>query len=233
VKYDLLRPPEGVSKTRINLSNRAAFIVAACCALALLPSVCPAEPVLLLADPQSSQPQDLTLAKDRWTGHAGYVFGYKKLESKWSPAQNQVEFGVLDVDVLPPRWPVSLAAQLLASATDSIPDSANTFGDWSGVYELNLGLRKVFNQGKTWEPFVGGGFSIMGSAISTQMFDSYYQHNGTTGFGYWISGGIYWNFTRHWHVGLEAEYSSAELHLFDAKLDAGGLHALVMVGYHW
>jgi len=173
----------------------------------------------------------------RWSGHASYVLGYKMLNSKWSPIQNQLELGVLDLDLRPPAWPISLCGQLLLTYADSPPDVAGAGGDYSGVWEINLGVRKVFTLSDRFELFVGGGLAVVGASASSWVdlggtSAQVYEDSGT-GIGAWGGAGVYWNISDHWQVGIEVQYTWGEVDLFDERIDAGGFHALAMFGYHW
>lgn len=175
-------------------------------------------------------------AGEGWTGHLSYVIGYKRLESRWSPAANQFEFGLIDVDFGRRRWPVSIAEQFLMSYTGDTAEGLP--GNNSGTYELNLGLRKVFYPDRALQPFIGGGASLIGA--STGEFITFnrsesanVQEDGAVTAGFWAGAGLYWAFHQHWHTGLAVQYSWGKLRLAGKDLNAGGVHALGMVGYRW
>ena len=172
-----------------------------------------------------------------WAGHVSYVAGYKQFESDWAPVEGQFEFGVFDIDVQPPKWPVSLCTQLLVTYADSPPDLPGAFGDYSGAWEINLGVRKVFPVSQPISLFLGGGVSFLGASSSSWLDFGWgggqvYEDSDST-VGFWCSGGVYWNLSRHFHLGLELQYSQGEITLFHQELSAGGFHALGMFGYHW
>lgn len=172
-----------------------------------------------------------------WSGHASYVLGYKGLESAWEPVDHQVEWGLIDIDLKPPGWPISICGQLLLTYADEVPDLEQVRGDYSGVWELNLGARKVWQHSDVWQPFLGGGVSLLGGSASTFVetseggFQDY--EDSDYGLGAWAGGGLYWHFSRHWHAGIQLQYSWGEITLFSTKLNPGGFHALAMFGYHW
>lgn len=175
-------------------------------------------------------------AGDRWTGHFSYVIGYKRLEGGWSPAADQFELGLFDVDFGKRRWPVSIAGQLLLSYVGDTPQDLS--GDNSGTYEVNVGLRKVFNPDGAFQPFVGGGPSLIGA--STGEFIRFGRHesgnvqeDGAVTAGFWAGAGLYWAFHEHWHTGIAVQYSWGKLRLAGRELNAGGVHVLGMVGYRW
>jgi hypothetical protein len=85
------------------------------------------------------------------------VLGYKGLEKKWAPANDQVAFGVIDFDIKRADWPVSFAAQPLLTYDSKIPNLPGFAGDQSGTYEFNLGIRKLIGSLPRYQPFLGGG----------------------------------------------------------------------------
>lgn len=171
-----------------------------------------------------------------WTGHISYVFGYKRTGSGWSPAKDHVEFGLFDLDFKQESWPVSLAAQLLLSYTGDVPDGLT--GDNSGTYELNLGFRKVWDAGGRILPFLGGGPSLIGASngefiVFNDQESANVQHHNSATIGFWVNAGTYVHITESFHTGLMAQYSWGEIRLGGKDLNAGGLHLLGMLGYHW
>lgn len=171
-----------------------------------------------------------------WTGHISYVFGYKRTGGGWSPANDHVEFGIFDLDFRRKSWPVSLAAQFLFSYSGDVPDGLT--GNNSGTYELNLGLRKVWDAEGRIRPFLGAGPSLIGASNST--FISFNnresanaQHHNSATLGFWANAGTYVHITESFHTGLMAQYSWGEIRLGGKDLNAGGLHLLGMLGYRW
>src|SRR5712692_10397364 len=104
--------------------------------------------------------------------------------------------------------------------------------------EVNRGLRKVFDIHGSVRPFIGGGASVIGG--STSRFIKFglleaanvQEHSAAT-VGFWGGGWLYWEFDAHWHTGIELQYSRGQIRLGGKDLNAGGLHALSMIGYHW
>ena len=58
--------------------------------------------------------------ESKWTGHVNYILWYKGVEQQWAPAENQVEFGLVDFDIKRADWPVRLAAQFLLTYNSNI-----------------------------------------------------------------------------------------------------------------
>jgi hypothetical protein len=174
----------------------------------------------------------------KWTGHLNYIFGYKKLSNDWKPAEDQIEFGIVDLDLRRLNWQVSIVGQLLLSYSSDIPEIYGFEGDYSGTYEFNLGLRKVWKNSSRFHPFLGGGPSIIGGSTTRQIdrpFGGamYVQDDNDSGFGYWVGGGFYWVLTERLHTGINAQYTWGEIKLFDKNLNVGGIHLNVIIGYHW
>lgn len=168
-----------------------------------------------------------------WSGHFSYVVGYKRMESKWSPAKNQTEVGLLDFDFKHSSWPVSIATEFLLSYANDRPALAGFRGNNSGTYEFNIGPRKIFENSSPFQPFLGTGLSVIGGSTSTSFWFSNVREESDTGVGYYLEGGVYWLFGRNWDIGVRVEYSSADIKLFGTHLDAGGVHAMAMLGVHW
>ena len=170
----------------------------------------------------------------KWTGHLNYIFGYKKLNNDWEPAEDQIEFGLVDVDLRRVNWQVSIVGQLLLTYASDIPDEPGFRGDYSGTYEFNVGVRKVWGDLPRLHPFLGGGFSILGGSTTEDLGNQwYYQEENDSDFGYWVGGGFYWVLTERLHTGINAQYTWGEIKLFDKDLNAGGIHLNIIIGYHW
>ncbi|MCM0084235.1 hypothetical protein L4X63_21870 [Geomonas sp. Red32] len=170
---------------------------------------------------------------DRWQGHASYVFGYKFMESGWAPADGQAEIGLVDVDVQKESWPVSFACQMLLTYSDYVPDGMA--GNTSGVWEVNLGIRKfwVDSTYPSLRSFAGGGLAIVGSTTSTNQAGDTTNEHSSAGPGFWLDAGLYWNFVGSLDLGVQLQYTRGYITLAGRDLDAGGLHLLGMIGYHW
>ena len=170
----------------------------------------------------------------RWTGHLNYIIGYKKLSNDWEPAEDQIEFGLVDLDLRRVNWHVSIVGQLLLTYASDIPDEPGFRGDYSGTYEFNVGVRKVWGDLPRFHPFLGGGFSILGGSTTEDLGDLwYYQEENDSGFGYWVGAGFYWVLTEQLHTGINAQYTWGEIELFDKDLNAGGIHLNIIIGCHW
>ena len=186
--------------------------------------------LILLADVKLTEAQ-----QGEWTGNVNIFLGAKALdEDDWSPADEQGEFGI-KVDFRPKSWPVNIAIDFLGSSGEGTaydPYSRLTINLKSNITELNVGIRKIWDNFPHVRPFIGGGLSFMnaeaeGSALGVTVSDS------DTATGIWLGGGVYWTLSEHFNLGLELMYSSAKVEIFGVDADAGGGHFGVLAGYHW
>ena len=177
---------------------------------------------------------ETTKEESPWAGHVSYIFGYKRLNNDWKGAQDHIEFGLVDLDIQKKNWPIHIAGQLLLTYSPDTPDNPAIKGDFSGTYEFNLGLRKVWERPSQFHPYFGGGVSIIGASTTEDLGDGwYYQEDNDSSYGYWVGTGFYWMLSEKWHTGLNFQYSHAKVELFDEELNAGGLHFNLLIGWRW
>jgi len=165
------------------------------------------------------------------TGNINIFLGSKTLDSNdWSTSfQDQDEFGIL-FDVRGENWPVNLAIDLLGSSKQiDYVDGYTTVS----TSELDFGARKIFNiVGTPVYPYVGGGLGLMSARVE----DAYYYYGSyiyeDTGFGVWLDGGAYVTLGQ-FNLGLDLRYSQADVTVAGNKVNAGGSHAGILLGYHW
>jgi len=173
-------------------------------------------------------------ANEKWSGHFNYSLGYKKMEANWVPAEDQFEYGLVDLDFQKTHWPVSIACQLLMTYSEQVPDTEGASGDYSGTYEFNLGLRKIWRPQKKIQPFLGGGLSILGASTTEQGCGyCYTQTDHDSNLGFWLGTGAYWILGQNFHTGFNLQYTYGEIQLFGKDFNAGGLHFNALIAYHW
>lgn len=175
---------------------------------------------------------------DDWTGNLNVFLGAKVLdEDEWEPVEDQDEFGI-KFDFKQQGWPVSIVIDYLSSSGEETvlmfdPLLGTVQFDIEGeTSELNLGVRKIWDQSPYIRPFIGGGISCIsaeytGTALGITVSDS------DNAVGIWFGGGVYWTLADHLNIGLEAAFSTAEVTLFDVNADPGGVHLGVLAGFHW
>jgi opacity protein-like surface antigen len=169
-----------------------------------------------------------------WTGNINFFLGSKKLKSSdWAPVEDHGQLGIL-VDFKQDTWPVSIAIDLLFSFEDEV-----VFDPFFGAFkleaettELNVGVRKIWDQFSIMRPYVGGGLAYINAELTASTFGVIASQDDSS-LGYWLNGGIYWTLARSFNVGFDVRYSRAKVTLFGTEVEAGGGHVGLLVGYHW
>jgi len=147
------------------------------------------------------------------------------------------------------QWPVLLAVDLLRGSGDGSRDFSGefplAFQTDVDALDLHVGARYVFRKTTPWRPYVGGGLAWTkldvkqvenGSFGPGTEYQTVVVDDSDSGIGFWLGGGLLYRHNR-WQVGGDLRYAdtSATLQPEGAdeglKLDAGGLHAGVFVGW--
>ena len=163
-----------------------------------------------------------------WSGNVNFFLGQKSLdENEWAPVDEQGEFGVM-VDFGERSWPVNIALDFLVSY-----DEVTEFGIiFEGLTtEFNGGIRKVWEVGSYFRPYIGGGLALVSAEFQATDFVSVTDDDNAMGI--WLNGGVYWTLGRSFNIGLDLRYSTADVTLFGVDADAGGTHAGLLLGWHW
>ncbi len=163
--------------------------------------------------------------QNEWTGNINVFLGEKSLgETDWSPVESQGEASVT-VDFRKQHWPINLAIEF-SSAED---DYTLAFvGIESKTTELNVGVLKIWDRSPHIRPFVGGGLSFIDGEFSL-----FGLSDSDSSAGVWFGTGVYWTLGKHFNLGIELKFSSADVKLFGVDADAGGSHIGGLIGYHW
>ena len=195
----------------------------------------------------------LPLGQAALAGDANLLYGQKSLgEDRFDVAgvDGQTQWGAmvnLEFD-----WPVMLAVDILSSSDENTQQIVTGIQDYDLAFttevetlELNVGARKLWD----WivEPYVGAGIayiqldvkqtefgSFMGNPFSDVVLD---DDDGTLGF--WLDAGFLYRLGGKLNVGLDIRYSDASADLTpvgfteSVKLDSGGMHYGIFLGYHW
>ncbi|MCI0526224.1 MAG: outer membrane beta-barrel protein [Nitrospira sp.] len=164
-----------------------------------------------------------------WTGNVNAFLGAKSLdEDDWEPVEDHAELG-LKLDFRQRAWPVNIAIDFMFSFDEEDLLGVNIEGE---TFEVNLGVRKIWDQGLQVRPFIGGGISFIGAEFKGSGFGGSASDDDTA-VGFWIDGGVYWTLTEHFNLGLELGFSKAEVTLFNIDGEAGGVHFGALAGYHF
>jgi len=169
------------------------------------------------------------------TGNVNFVIGTKYTADDFSKCfdlDKRIELGISS-DVKNENWPISIAFDYLFSYADfEIP--ASTYGAKKEVSadlystEIYLGVKKIFELNSSVRPFVGAGIYTVSMYIHTSRDDEY-----DFGIGIWAGLGVYVMLSKHLDAGFSWKWSKAELNVFDQRVDAGGSHFNLMIGYHF
>lgn len=170
-------------------------------------------------------------------GNVNIFLGEKELDTTdWaSPYDQQGEFGVL-IDFGNEYWPVNFAIDLLGSSKQT--DYWDGYQEVS-TSEIDLGVRKIFDlEGTLVHPYVGGGLAL----VSARYEDVYYYFDPVCGYvcsdedsglGVWLNAGFYVTLGQSFNLGLDLRYSEADVTVLGTTVNAGGMHAGLLLGYHW
>ncbi|MDB5048099.1 MAG: hypothetical protein JWO30_1170 [Fibrobacteres bacterium] len=181
-------------------------------------------------------------AKDdsHWTGNINVGGGLKFLDKEqWeavSGISDQTEIRVA-TDIRQRKWPINIALDFSYAFAPEIYQDRTASGkglqkQTIETYELNLGVRKIFDfRLYSVRPFFGGGFGRITTEwdlVSEESNDPYRDGK----LGIWLNGGCYWELDRHFNLGLEYLYSSATIEMY-GKRNHGGHHLDMIVGFHF
>lgn len=182
----------------------------------------------LLAPPTASAGWSGTLGRypDAWDLNAH--LGMKVMDSDdWAPADRAVSFGA-DWDYARQGWPVGFTGALYYDRADG---SGSGVDASATILELDAGLRKIFysRNGTEWlRPYVGAGLSgAYATADSTPG-----EARSGLGVGGWAGIGAYVNVYGRLNLGLDLRYSAIAADLDGITVDAGGVRASFIVGFH-
>jgi hypothetical protein len=169
------------------------------------------------------------LCASSMTGNFNLLVGRKYLkEDDWNPLEDQGEVGI-QLDFRKKEWPVNIAIDLLTAADKETLGNGDELKGRTN--EFDFGVRKIWQDNRTLRPFVGGGLGFI---------SAHKERTGTNGFddsdsavGLWLCGGLYWTIADVFNIGFEARLSRASVTLLEDKVQAGGNHLGILLGYHF
>jgi hypothetical protein len=182
-------------------------------------------PVVLLAGAAFAAP---TAALARYEGNVNFLVGQKWLNTAdWQPVDTQPELGIM-LAFAPERAPIYFALDVLASQ--------KTTGEITGeTREYDVGVRKVWNAGRT-HPFLGAGGCLIVSRLRSNSPTSGYSY-GDENFGVWVDAGVTWRLGDHFNLGFDVRVSTAHATFASTnppvEAATGGFHAGILLGYGW
>jgi len=172
-------------------------------------------------------------------GQVNFFLGQKALDSgDWDPVDEQAEIGAV-MSFGQDAWPIHIAVDVLFSGDDgTLQDPLLGSIDVTGsTFEVGAGVRKIWGK-KGMHPYVGGGIAIIGAKAE---LDSPFGNADAddSAVGPWIDGGIFWRLGTRFNIGFDVRWSEAEVDLdfggglVTNDIDAGGLHAGLLLGFGW
>lgn len=179
-------------------------------------------------------------AADSWTGNINLLAGGKILDKNdWEPTESQKEAGVsIDFRKLSSSIAVVIGfIKSKAQNTDTFNFNGYVFDSKmeSSTKEMRLGIK--WEPTATIRPYLALGLAMIGAeakiTLSNESFGTTAVKVDDQHVGAWLGGGLYWVIANHLNLGIDLAYSMAKVTLFDQKMEAGGAHAALLVGYHW
>ncbi len=172
-----------------------------------------------------------------WSGNINLFLGTKFLDDDGRQSDEHGEAGIL-LDLKHKKFPLSIAVDLLYSEGDEdIGVLILGFGTFdtkveSQAIEVNIGVRKTWENFVYIRPFIGGGLAFIGAELEASVLGES-EAMDDEGIGVWIDFGIYVTLYKQFNIGIDARWSKAEVDLFGKEMEAGGWHIGALVGYHW
>lgn len=162
------------------------------------------------------------------TGNANFILGLKAMdEDDWGSLDSQGEFGA-EVSFGRDHWPVLIAIDLLGSRAE---DTDRGIDFEASTSELDLGVRKIW-EFRRMRPYVGGGIALINAELrATDSGITIIEDDDDV--GAWVGGGLFWRLRTRVNIGIAVRYSRAQVRLFGADAEAGGIHAGMLLGWGW
>jgi hypothetical protein len=171
------------------------------------------------------------------TRHVSYPFGYRRLSSQWGDARNQIVPGIVDFDIRPQSWPVSIVTRMAFGFSGALPIGADPGASFSGSWDIDLGLRHVWCRFETLQPFIGAGLALVGASTTVQVRTHpgafYYQNWHPTTVGPFVETGCYVPVRRGWHTGVLITYTGGKGQLNGNGIEMGGTQVALLFGKSW
>jgi opacity protein-like surface antigen len=151
-------------------------------------------------------------------------------KSDWDPVEDQIAYQ-LEVVHEPPSWPlgfeVGLAAGFGAHVTDA---SGSDIDTTSSIAELFAGAHKTFLRESDFQPFVGGGVTLLNAEFKTDVGNSSVSDDDTSA-GLYLHGGLQIRIARSFFIGLDLRaVFGTDIELFGSGGNADYGQASVFLG---
>lgn len=166
-------------------------------------------------------------------GNVKFFLGAKSLNSDdWENLDNQSQFGA-EMSWGNTDWPVWIATDVMMSA--KVDDRPTDFDLIGATFELDIGVRKFFELGRT-RPYVGGGIAFGGGAVLFDCLssgDCFEEDDGGSGVGAWLNAGVGWRLGKRFELGFSTRWSTVEAGILSRDRDAGGFQYGLVIGWGW
>jgi len=174
-----------------------------------------------------------------WTGNLNLFAGAKFLDKDdWEPVDKQAQGGVL-IDFRHRVLPFNVAIDILYSRDEDDVDVEVLNVGWvttrveGETMEVDLGLRKIWEQPRLLRPFLGGGLAIIRAEVEASARGESTSDTDTA-LGVWLDTGAYVTLAERWNLGIDGRWSWAKSDMLGVDDgDVGGWHLGVLVGVHW
>ncbi|TWI74422.1 hypothetical protein LZ24_01028 [Desulfobotulus alkaliphilus] len=134
---------------------------------------------------------------------------------------------------------MSIAIGILSSYNDGYLYDYNRYSGFklykvkAYTQELRMGVKKIWEPGSHVRPFIGGGVALFRAELEAEASNGMKHSEDDTGYGIWLSGGVYWTLGSSFNIGFELGGSSGKVTVGNEDIDAGGGHFGLLLGYHW
>ena len=139
------------------------------------------------------------------------------------------------------HWPLGIVidgghyvAQAVSSTTQffdpqAVSKTASIEGQTSVI---NLGFRNTWRSDKSWQPFVGGGFTTFFSSVEGSLDNTAVSDN-TVSFGFYLGAGLNFVFRKHYTIGIEGRMFNGTTELLGTREDLQGGQTSFLAGWHF
>ena len=180
--------------------------------------------------------QGTALAQDASRGNVNVLLGQRNMNSDWDPVDEQALFAV-EVDYARESWPVNILFGIAGSAGDGsmvVTDGWSVASvDITGTTsELYGGVRKYFDAGPSFSPYMGGGLSMIRAEASASSGGFKISGDDTT-MGFFLDCGAVYR-AGSFNIGLDLRLlTGASMEIAGYSIDANYVQAALVIGYGW
>ena len=180
----------------------------------------------LTPEASAQESRESAVNQDGWTGTVRLFLGGKQLnETEWAPVEDQGEWAII-TNFGPRDWAVQVAFDMRFAASETEDFLGADVTSFS--YEINFGIRTVFDTGSIVKPYIGAGIALGGAAFE---IDS--EEESDDGIGVWFDAGVDFMIVGPLCLGIELAISTIPIEISDIDTDAGGVKLGLTLGFSW